>query len=882
MIAFLFLLSCSNTALSQSDSDPNVIFSLKEWAHWAPVVGVDDPALTLYDNRDLIYYDTSTWDYEYVRLTEDEYARLKEELIPKDLPAIEHFYMRSYATCQNEYYFYFGGESERLVTVYGHPTDDDWLYSYNIPQSLRRCFNMLTEYRNQRAVPWFPEKFEVLVWDMFPSDHEYPQWPSDWPDLNSPDTIIGTQVHSIFLPSDLFDEFIALGDEAEGIVMMNGKPMCIWYRMPIPGEEVFDQQFEEPDYENTPLHDAARFGKVREVESLLAGGADINARRADGKTALHLAAEKGHTAIAGLLAINGAYIEAKTPYGNTPLLCALDLVQADTAGLLLERGADVNVTNSMGDYPLHYATDDNLIDTVAQLTAAGLDVEARNDANDTPLHCASRDGAAAVVELLLAEGAEINAAKPDGRTALHAAAFHNHTEVVEYLLANGADINAQTTEAHTPLDYALMAGRAKIVTLLESAEYIVSCFEADGEIISTPAIGEDGTVYFGTQNATLYAVDPIGNLKWTWKYDSEGWGPLAFEAAPVIGDDGTIHVADDIAIPNYLFAISPEGEKKWEYETHVVYGSMDASPALLSDGTIFAGGYGGGRRLSGQLVALSPNGGVLEGFPIHTGPIFASPAVVDDVVIAGENNWPYGRSRVFAVTKSAAILWRTELDGDVDGSRVFSLSSLAVDHKNNVYVANTCADYFPETGPPIMSSTVVQLDPLTGEKLCVMEIPIGSIVVGSPVIDAAEFGANVIVATQNAHVISLNPYADGVKLNYDLVLGENSEAAGSPVIGDNGKIYHAVNSVGDANQIDVFEINPDGTINDAFSVTIMNNHISSSLTMDNNGVLYFGTKEGRLCAVQTGAHGLSDNAPWPTFRHDVRNTGNSGLCPRNN
>ena len=39
--------------------------------------------------------------------------------------------------------------------------------------------------------------------------------------------------------------------------------------------------------------------------------------------------------------------------------------------------------------------------------------------------------------------------------------------------------------------------------------------------------------------------------------------------------------------------------------------------------------------------------------------------------------------------------------------------------------------------------------------------------------------------------------------------------------------------------------------------------------MGNNDVLYFGTKEGKLYAVQTSANGLSNNAPWPTFRHEA-------------
>ena len=63
---------------------------------------------------------------------------------------------------------------------------------------------------------------------------------------------------------------------------------------------------------------------------------------------------------------------------------------------------------------------------------------------------------------------------------------------------------------------------------------ILFCFEADGEIISTPAIAEDGTIYFGTLNAILYAVDCNGALKWEWKYDCpyEGRCPQIYWGQP--------------------------------------------------------------------------------------------------------------------------------------------------------------------------------------------------------------------------------------------------------------------------------------------------------------------------------------------------------------
>lgn len=439
---------------------------------------------------------------------------------------------------------------------------------------------------------------------------------------------------------------------------------------------------------------------------------------------------------------------------------------------------------------------------------------------------------------------------------------------------------------------------------------IIFSFQADGEIRSTPAIGDNGAIYFGTQNATLYAINYKGRKKWQWRYDceSDSLCPQAFEGSPAIGDDGTIHVGDDLYFPHYFFAVFPKGKKKWEYMPDGPIGAIDASPALLSDGTIFAGASGGGRNgPHGEIIALSQDGTPLDGFPLNTGAIKVSPVVVDNVFVAGEtgqytdrgkadtlDDWTIKRwNSILAVNKDSRIIWRTELDKieynlktdtdkmennmknktPFDTVSSVSLSSLAVDHNKTIFVAQNMTSWDEK----LSYSNIFQIDPVNGKIIFRMEIPTRSKVVGSPVIDSSLNGADVIIATKNGHIISFNPYSDKDIINFDLDLGENSEAVGSPVIGDNNRIYLAVNRHYDTDRIDVFEIDKNGVINKGFNVTILNEHVSSSLAMNRRGVIYFGTKEGRLHAVQTNATGLSTTAPWPTFRHDAKNTGNSGL-----
>ena len=70
------------------------------------------------------------------------------------------------------------------------------------------------------------------------------------------------------------------------------------------------------------LHVASLAGNSGEVERLLAGGADVNARDGVGRTALHYAALKGDVGIVNLLLANHAELGIQDNFGNTPATAA--------------------------------------------------------------------------------------------------------------------------------------------------------------------------------------------------------------------------------------------------------------------------------------------------------------------------------------------------------------------------------------------------------------------------------------------------------------------------------------------------------------------------------------------------------------------------------
>jgi len=162
----------------------------------------------------------------------------------------------------------------------------------------------------------------------------------------------------------------------------------------------------------TPLHVAARAWDVPLVEAMVARGADIERKRADGRTPYAVAELNGNRAVADWLLARGA----------SPELSAVDqLVAACSRGD--RRAAEALLATKAG--LREQITDDHYI----------------------ALHQAAERNDVRALEAMLACGFDAN--RPDqgiGKTALHSAAMEGWPDAVRVLLAHGASVQVRDRE----------------------------------------------------------------------------------------------------------------------------------------------------------------------------------------------------------------------------------------------------------------------------------------------------------------------------------------------------------------------------------------------------------------------------------------------------
>ena len=193
-------------------------------------------------------------------------------------------------------------------------------------------------------------------------------------------------------------------------------------------------------------------------------------------------------------------------------------------------------------------------------------------------------------------------------------------------------------------------------------------FKTDDIIRSSPTI-VDGTVFFGSWDSNIYALDAeSGDEQWTFSTD-----PFLNSTSPtVIG--GTLFFG---SWDSHIYAIDAEtGDKQWMFETG---GPVRSSPTVVDD-TVFVGSN------DAKLYALDADSGDKQWTFEISEAVISSPTVVDSIVFVGGYD-----GNVYALdARTGNKQWVFETDDYVVSSPTIADGTVFIGSvDNNLYAVNS-------------------------------------------------------------------------------------------------------------------------------------------------------------------------------------------------
>jgi len=345
--------------------------------------------------------------------------------------------------------------------------------------------------------------------------------------------------------------------------------------------------------------------------------------------------------------------------------------------------------------------------------------------------------------------------------------------------------------------------------------------------VTSPVQGSGGTVYFGSGDSKIYALDGrTGNCKWEYNTD------LSLTGHPTTASNGTVYIASQGFNYGELHALDgTTGERKWLFRTAENTPPHDCG--IGADGTVYVGSgplASDGSSVSCNVFALDGKTGEMKWkFEAQRG-FWHPPAISPDGTVYFSCN----DAKVYALDgTTGAMQWKSYLGGQV-------VKSMAIGAAGVVYAGSQAGLY--------------ALDGNTGETQWEFT-PAGG-VHGSLAIDA---DGTIYFGAGDKHVYAVDGQS-GEK-RWESQPGEST--AHSPAIGADGTVYFG------CHDNTVYAL--DGKTGAKRSEFFTDGSVKYAITLGTDGTLYIGSDDKRVRAFATTSNGPVQS-PWPMFGQNPQHT----------
>ncbi len=286
-----------------------------------------------------------------------------------------------------------------------------------------------------------------------------------------------------------------------------------------------------------------------------------------------------------------------------------------------------------------------------------------------------------------------------------------------------------------------------------------------GLLASSPAVGADGSIYFGSLDGNLYALDPAGVEMWRASFGQ-------ISGVPALSAAGAIYAGAASPLEEMFFALHRDGTVAWTYhlESHIV----ESSPVIGPEGIVYLAASNA-LTSGGSLVALNPDGSERWRYDVGLRLPFSPAVGPDGTVYVGAND-----GNLYSLNPDGGLKWQIPL-GAIS-------SSVSVGSDGTIYLG-TGSGY--EALNPNDGSQVWSFSPVDGEANCTPSL-------GS--------GGRIYVTSSSNELYALNP--DGtVAWTFSAEPQEEREVSfSSPLTLDGAGVLYAGTREGE-----LFAVNPDGT-----------------------------------------------------------------------